>query len=593
MKKKPLVSVVIPSYNRSHFLLTRSIPSVLKQTLDNWELIVVGDGPPDKQLRNVVTSFNDPRIKYLEIERTNYENLSNESFWNCAGAAARNYGLQMVRGEYIAPLDDDDEFTENHLKDSIQYLEQHNLDFVYGGTIIRDFELGNEYIDFIPWERSITENLFPHRNIMYHSNVVYHSKFKHLHYPITGEFPADWGLWQKLYAEGAKFGDIPTPQSIYYKPIGQIKVRINIPFVPAVQEFSTLLEEICDSKILSNYGPFVLKFESLVSEYLGGVGVSSTSSGDTGLIVALQAIKNLISPEQNEVILPSYTFASTANAVIWNGFKPVFADIMHQHLGLSTETIEPHISKRTACILPVNSHGNPVDIDGISQLAHIHKIQVIWDSASAFGSKYKGRPVGSSGGLNVFSFSGTKTVSTGEGGVITYNDASFKDVINKGRNYGFWKDYQCQIPGINAKMSEFHALMGTLTIPKTEYLISLRQKIAQRYQNNLADITKVKMQGQVHPSVIPNYKDMVLIFDSELVRRKVQKSLEAHGIQTKLYYRPLHLMPSFHRFSHKELSVTENIGERVMCVPIFHSMRFELVDDICQIIRDQVIGKWD
>lgn len=589
---KPLISVIIQSHNRPHFLLNHSIPSVINQSLSDWELIVVGDGPDDNQIRNIVNSFSDSRIKYIEIERPDYNDLSEEALCNCSGAEARNRGLQIACGKYIAPLEDDSEFTINHLLESITFLEKYPLDFVYGSTIIRDCEFENEYTDFISWEKNVKEGLFPHINIMYHSSVLYRSKYKTLCYPTNGDISAELGLWRKIYSEGAKIGGLSTPQSIFYKPAGEIKVRINIPFTPSIEDYSAVIKNVYQSKILSNKGPLATEFESLVGKYLQCPYVSNTSSGDAGLIASLQVIKKFISSGQNEVILPSYTFPATANAVIWNGFKPVFADICPEHLGLSVGTIEPLITKNTACILPVHSHGNPVDIDSIVDLAQLYKLQIVWDSASAFGAKYKGRPVGASFGLNVFSFSGTKTISTGEGGAISYTDEIYKEPIKASCNYGFLENYQCNTLGINAKMSEFHAGMGILTIPKTDYLISLKQKISQRYQYNLKDIPEVRFQGQAHPSVIPSHKDMPLLFSNSILAKKVKASLEAHGIQTKPYYRPLHLMPLFHQFINKELPITENSGDRVLCVPIFHLMTFNLVDFICQIIRDQVSGRW-
>jgi len=174
----PLVSIITPVYDRPLMLQTRSIPSVLRQEYTNWEMIIVGDGPVGDTIQPVINSFGDARIRYLEIPRPDYSNLSAIEFWHFASVDARNYGLSHSSGDIVAPLDDDDCFFPNHLHDCVSAIEQ-GADLVYGNVLQRNLETGQEYETYYPWNAQ-NEQLFLKRNIMYHSSVCYSGRFRYL-----------------------------------------------------------------------------------------------------------------------------------------------------------------------------------------------------------------------------------------------------------------------------------------------------------------------------------------------------------------------------------------------------------------------------
>lgn len=217
MKK---ISIIMPTYMGSEYLKEVSIPSVIKQTYTNWELVVVGDGTTDNT-QDVVNSFNDSRIKYENMQRPDYKTIVGadsgnigSSFWNIAGVFAVNRGLDLCNGDYIAHLDQDDYWTSNHLEITTNYLENNDTDLVY--TIAEIFN-GNRYIFRVAKEFSKQKML--EGNFIYHSSVVYRSSaFKQFKYPTQTHMPVDWQMWVQLTKNSKNdFKLLNTPTLLYFQ----------------------------------------------------------------------------------------------------------------------------------------------------------------------------------------------------------------------------------------------------------------------------------------------------------------------------------------------------------------------------------------
>lgn len=356
------------------------------------------------------------------------------------------------------------------------------------------------------------------------------------------------------------------------------------PELPPLERYVELLREVWASHMLSNFGTHARRFESRAQAYLGTPRVRCTASGDVGLIVALKALDL---PEGGEAIVPSFTFNSTVNAVLWNRLTPVFADIDPLALTVDPAEVAALVTPRTAVIVATHVFGNPCDADELRRVAAARSLPIVYDAAHAFGSRYRGRPAGTLGDLEVFSFSGTKLVTSAEGGLVAAATDELVRRIEYARAYGFQGDYESHFVGINGKLSELNAALGALTIELVERAALRRAAIARRYRDQLAGLPAVGFQ-QVDPRDRSTYKDFAILCTAG--RDALEARLTAEGIQTKRYFRPCHTMRAFRRWATRPLPRTDATYARILCVPIFNELPDEDVDRIAGIVRAHFTG---
>ncbi len=586
--KQPLVSVIIPSYNHPLFLRTRSIPSVLRQSYSHWEIIVVGDGPEDESLRQSVMQFDDPRIRYVDIPRPDYSSLQREQFWHVAGAAARNFGLSIAHGDIIAPLDDDDEFMENHLADCARLIGSGEADFVYGKVLVRDIETGQDYEDYFSWADETNRALFPNRNILFHSSVCYSKEFAHLRYPLDGRIAADYGLWLSIFHAGARFTSSDHIQAIYYGDSLNKTIRVNVPSLPPREEFIRCVDEIFTSRMLSNGGVWCRRFEQAIADYVSVPDVVSAPNGDAALVMAFRALK-MICPTKTEVILPSYTFPSTANAIQWNGFELVFCDVDPATLCMTAEIVKPLISADTAAIVPVHAHGNPCDMPSLENLAKERGVFLISDAAPAFGAMIAGRRIGSFGDMEVLSFSGTKVFTAGEGGAVCCTNPNVAQILRRVGRYGINEDYISEMPGINGKLAELPAALALIQLPTFPEQQARRRMAAERYHTLLAEVPRIRLQGLTDSTATSAWKDLALVLPSAHATDRLIARLSAYRIESRPYYKPLHVMPAFMGCARGSLVTTDALIGTVLCIPIYNDIRNDTINFVVDVIREALL----
>src|ERR1700681_2636610 len=220
------------------------------------------------------------------------------------------------------------------------------------------------------------------------------------------------------------------------------------------EEFLEEVRGILASKQLTN-GAYVKKFEEAAAEYLGVDHCVAVSSCTAGLLLVLKVLDL-----RGEVILPSFTFHATAHAVVWNGLTPVFADCDAKTFCVAPQAVRAQVSSRTAAILAVHLFGNPAAVKELEEIAEELQIPLLFDAAHAFGSLSHGDHVGGFGTAEVFSFSPTKLVVAGEGGLVATRDAGLAERLRAARNYGDAGNYDPGILGENARMSEINAAMA-------------------------------------------------------------------------------------------------------------------------------------
>ena len=362
-------------------------------------------------------------------------------------------------------------------------------------------------------------------------------------------------------------------------------IPITRPQLPPLEDFTELLSEVWASRMLSNFGPFAVRLEKLVTAYLG-LGARVVVSGDIGLTLSLAALGIT---RGSRCLVPAFTFNSTVNAIIWNGLVPVFVDIDPATLNIDVEHARSVAIDHpdVAGIVATHVFGNPADADGLSRLAQDLGARLLFDAAHAYGSKRDGVPVGSFGDAEVFSLSGTKIVTSAEGGVVTSNNDAFLGRFDLVRGYGFLNDYNTKVVGLNGKMSELHAALGLLSLRRVDDAIAARfEKLAQ-YKHRLNSIGGIGYQS-VRPQDRSTYKDFALIFAEPSTRDRVEHALKVANVQTKRYFRPSHEMDAYRVYATGNLPVTESIYSRILCVPLFEELAASDIENICDVIASSV-----
>jgi len=352
------------------------------------------------------------------------------------------------------------------------------------------------------------------------------------------------------------------------------KKRINVtqPFLPPLEEYIPYLEEIWDSKWLSNNGPFHQQLETEVAEYLGVKHISLFSNGTLALVTALQALR-----VTGEVITTPFSFVATAHSLLWNGLEPVFVDIDPLTCNLDPDKIEAAISPKTTAIMAVHCYGNSCDVERIQSIADTYGLKVIYDAAHAFGVKYKGESLLNHGDLSVLSFHATKVFNTFEGGAIVSPDIKTKQRIDYLKNFGFADEVTVMAPGINGKMNELQASFGLLQLKYIDEVIEKRRKIDARYRASLYGTQGITCLAKQNDTV-KNYSYFPIIVDDNypLSRDDLYQKLKDNDVFARRYFYPLiSNMPMYRGLnsaSATNLQAAENIANQVICLPIYPDM---------------------
>ncbi len=264
------------------------------------------------------------------------------------------------------------------------------------------------------------------------------------------------------------------------------KIYVTSPLLPNINDVNSLIEDIWQSKWLTNMGKYHNLLESKLKEVLKVKNVSLFNNGTIALLVAIKAL-NL--PEGSEVITTPFTFAATPHSIIWNKLKPVFCDIEPDTMTIDANKIEELITPQTSAIIGVHVYGFPCDVEKIDKIAKKYNLKVIYDAAHAFSTEINGRGIGTFGDITMFSFHATKLFNTIEGGCLTYNDDSLVRKIYNLRNFGIQSEELVEDVGINGKMNELQAGIGLLNLNLFREEQEKRKKIKYLYDCGLKTLT--------------------------------------------------------------------------------------------------------
>ncbi len=366
-------------------------------------------------------------------------------------------------------------------------------------------------------------------------------------------------------------------------------------FIPLSPPYITTEEEKVVSKVLRSgilgLGPYIELFEKEVARFVGTKYAVATSSGTAGLHLALvtQEIKS-----GDEVITSPFSFVASANAILYVGAKPIFADIDSKTLNIDATKIEAAITKKTRAILPVHIFGYPIDYNKILKIAKKHKLKIIEDACESLGAKYKGKMVGSFGNLSVFAFYPNKQITTGEGGMIVTNDQKqyllLKSLVNQGRSdSGQWLVHDKL--GFNYRMDEMSAALGYVQMKKIKFILNSRKKVANFYKKYLNGIKEVRLIADDDRIYKRSWQTFVVILTDDINRNKVIERLGVYKIQSKPYLPSIHLQPFFRKkfnFREKMFPVSESISKSSLALPLFTDMSEKMVETVSSRLADAI-----
>lgn len=334
-------------------------------------------------------------------------------------------------------------------------------------------------------------------------------------------------------------------------------------------------------------GQMVTQLEGDFADYVKAEHAIAVNTGTSALHLSIMAAGV---ERGDEVILPSFTFVATAEAVAMVGAKPVFVDINPKTYNLSCENLEKAITEKTKAIIPVDLYGLSADLKAIKEKAEKHGLAVIEDAAQAHGAMYKGRPPGSFADTACWSFYASKNITTGEGGMITTNDEEIADIIRIMRTHGEKRKYESLTLGHNYHLSEIHASIGKVQLEKLPSFLSKRSRNAERLSEALKEAENLKL-----PEKPDDYEHSWYLYTVRLKeggkdkRDKIIRSLNQKSIGAKVYYPiPIHLMPYYQKFAEHKLKETEKAAKQVFSLPVHPGVTSEQIDFIGESVLNAI-----
>lgn len=359
------------------------------------------------------------------------------------------------------------------------------------------------------------------------------------------------------------------------------------PALPPLDELVPYLQQIWDTGILTNGGPFHQQLEAALCHYLGVKHIALFTNGTLALVTALQALRIV-----GEVITTPYSYVATSHSLLWNGIKPVFVDIDPNTLNLDPTKIEAAITPQTTAILPVHCYGHPCDVEAIQKIADNYNLKVIYDAAHAFGVQCDCGSVLNHGDLSVLSFHATKVFNTFEGGAIVCPDAKTKARIDQLKNFGHAGEVTVVAPGINGKMSELNAAFGLLQLKYIDKAIAQRKAVDLLYRKKLAGIKGIKCLSDAGEKV-QNYAYFPILVQPEypISRDELYSKLKEIGIHPRRYFYPL--ISDFPMYRSLPSALPENLpvattaALEILCLPIYPDLDMSIVEKIAHFIAEQ------
>lgn len=364
-------------------------------------------------------------------------------------------------------------------------------------------------------------------------------------------------------------------------------IFVTSPLLPSLDDFTSSLKEIWDSKILTNNGSFHKKLEKELATYLKVPYLCLFTNGTLPLITALQAMRIT-----GEVITTPFSFVATTHSLWWNGIKPVFVDIDPKTCNLDSNKIEAAITPRTTAIMPVHVYGKPCDTQKIQEIADKYGLKVIYDAAHAFGVEINGESILKAGDMSTLSFHATKVFNTLEGGALIVHDEQTKNRIDYLKNFGFASETEVVAPGINSKMDEVRAAFGLLNLKQVDQAIEIRHQVAIQYRKALRNVNGITFFDDM-PGVRHNYSYFPIFIDEEkygMTRDELYFKMKEKEVLGRRYFYPLISTFSTYRgldsAKPENLPIATQFANNVICLPMHHALSKNDIERTIKLITE-------
>jgi perosamine synthetase len=346
------------------------------------------------------------------------------------------------------------------------------------------------------------------------------------------------------------------------------------------------VDDCLDSTWISSKGKYIKLFEESFSKFTDIKYSVAVSNGTVALHLALLALGI---GEENEVIVPTFTYVASVNAIKYVNAKPVFVDSDSQSWQIDPSKIREKITKKTKAIMAVHIYGHPCDMNQIKKIAEEFKLYIIEDCAEAIGSYYDNKHAGSFSDISTFSFFGNKTITTGEGGMVCTNNKQLEDLVIrlKGQGLAQGKEYFHDIVGYNYRMTNICAAIGFAQLERISDILKEKDRIISEYKKALKNVPIVVHQevGNVKHS----YWMFTILAASEKEKNELRAHLDENGIETRPAFHPVHTMPMY--FEKNKYPVAEDLGKRGVNLPSYPDLTNDDIKFITSTISSFYNGK--
>jgi dTDP-4-amino-4,6-dideoxygalactose transaminase len=362
-------------------------------------------------------------------------------------------------------------------------------------------------------------------------------------------------------------------------------VYVTRPLLPSLSDYTARLEAVWDAKWLTNNGAQHQALERALAEYLRAPNLSLFANGTLALLGACKVLAL-----EGEVITTPFTFPATPHALAWAGLDPVFVDIEPHSMTIDPARIEEAITARTSAIVAVHVYGIPCAVEALAAIAARHRLKLIYDAAHAFGTILDGVPLCGFGDATMLSFHATKLFHTAEGGALIVRDAATKERVDLVKNFGIRSEFDVELEGINAKMSELSAALGLAVLPHLDVERTRRAAIAGIYDAEMADFSGISLP-RPPASASHSLQYYVMRVDASRAgstRDELYDRLKRFNVFARKYFHPLASDYACYRgpksSAADRLPVARKVASEVLCLPLHGALAPEDARRICAMI---------
>ena len=354
------------------------------------------------------------------------------------------------------------------------------------------------------------------------------------------------------------------------------QVLVTEPYIPSLEKYMRYVESAFTNKRLTNGGPLLAELTDRLKDYLDVKYLLLVNNGTSALQVAYQ-LKGLAG---KTALTTPFTFPATSTALHWQNTNVKLADIDPLSWNLCPTSVQESLSKsKIHAVVPVNIFGTPCDMEAFDKIGQQFNVPIIYDSAQALLSQYKGKSIFNYGDIHCVSFHATKLFHTVEGGALTFKNKEDYELAHELINFGFNSEGVVHTPGINAKMSELHAAMGLCILDELPMLISDREKSVAAYKCELESY--VTFQTTTYDSYTPPMY-MPIGFKTEAELLQVNQALSSAGYQSRRYF-----YPNDHKFINGK-TYSNHISSRVLCLPLMYGLTSKHIKCISEIVKRHI-----